>query len=261
MGRDRRPGPTALTQVPADWPVTVFDTIDSTNQAAKRAAREGALEPRWFRAREQTAGRGRQGRAWVSPVGNLYATALFALPGGYGDAVQVPFMAAIAVAEALETLAPGSEPRLKWPNDVRVDGRKLAGILIESGTRDGAVWVAAGIGLNVAGVPEAAGQAATSIADLRGDSLIDASMAMDMLAGRFGAHVSAMDEGFDRVRRLWLSRAEGLGETVRVRAGPGETHQIGVFEDMGPDGSLILRLPDGASRIIRAGDVDLVKRA
>jgi len=251
-----------LNPAPPAWPVTVLESIDSTNEAAKRAAREGpVVSGRWFRAIEQTSGRGRQGRSWASPPGNLHATALFPLAGGYGAAVQIPFLAAIAVAETVEQVAPGSAPRLKWPNDVRVGGYKLAGILIESGASGTAVWVAAGIGMNVAGAPESAGQAATSIAALRGDTLVDAAMVMDVLAARFADGMGRLGEDFAPLRKAWLARAEGLGETVRVRSGTGDHYQTGVFEDMGEDGSLILRLPDGSAQTIRAGDVDLVRQA
>ncbi|MEM7767768.1 MAG: biotin--[acetyl-CoA-carboxylase] ligase [Pseudomonadota bacterium] len=243
------------------WPVTVLASVGSTNEAAKGAARTLPIQPQWIRAEEQTAGRGRQGRSWASPQGNLYATALFPLEGGYGDALQVPFIAALTVAETVERLAPGSEPKLKWPNDVRVEGQKLSGILIESGVTDGAFWVVAGIGMNISAIPEAVDQAATSIAALRGDTLIDAAMAMDLLASGFASHMQRLPGGFEPVRQAWLQRAEGLGETIRVRSGPGDSYQSGAFEDMGPDGSLILRLPDGARQTIRAGDVELVRQA
>ncbi len=223
--------------------------------------RAGTFGPCWIRAREQTAGRGRQGREWASPPGNLHATALFPLAGGYDNALMVPFIAALAVAETADALAPGCRALLKWPNDVRVEGRKLSGILVETGAQGEAVWVAAGIGLNVAGTPATAGQAAISIAELRGDAAVDAGHAMAVLARRFAVRMAAIGGGFASVRTAWLARAEGLGETIRVRSGQGDTYQTGRFEDMAGDGSLILRLPDGSVQTIRAGDVELVRQA
>lgn len=249
-----------MTCQPVAWPVTVVATVDSTNEEAKRRARAGNLSPIWLRADVQTAGRGRQGRAWASPAGNLHATALFTLDAGYRQALRVPFAAAVAVAETVERLAPGISPRLKWPNDVRVDGAKLSGILVESGTTAGRFWVVAGIGMNVAFVPEGAGQAATSLADLRGNGLVDAAMAMSVLSERFAAQVAAIADDFAPIRSAWLHYAEGVGGVVRVRSGQGETYREGVFEDMAADGGLILRLPDGSRQTITAGDVELVRK-
>ena len=238
------------------WPVTWLETIDSTNEEAKRRALGGERGGLWIAAREQTAGRGRRGRDWVSSTGNLYATALFGWDGDVRDMTRVPFAAALAVADTVATLAPGSAPKLKWPNDVRDGGAKLSGILVEAGEAHGHRWIATGIGINVASAPEGVGQETTSVAALRGDGLVDTDMALEALNGAFCARLGETLNDFSATRAAWLERAEGLDQEVNIRLGDSVT--TGVFEDMAEDGALILRLPDGEQRLIRAGDVELI---
>ncbi len=241
------------------WPVVWHETLDSTNEEARRRALGADLSGVWIAARVQTAGRGRLGRSWASPTGNLFATALFAEPGGFPVATRVPFAAALAVHDAVSGFAPYAPVALKWPNDVRVNGAKLCGILVEAGEVGGKVWVAAGIGVNVASVPETAGQAATSLADLRGDSMAGADMVLEALRESFSGRLDEARSDFARTRSDWLDRAEGLGGTVRVS--PGGEPVDGLFETLAEDGGLVLKLDDGSRRIIRAGDVELIRRA
>ncbi|MCA8901441.1 MAG: biotin--[acetyl-CoA-carboxylase] ligase [Hyphomonas sp.] len=238
------------------WPVHRFDTIDSTNTEAKRRAKAGSFADGWIVADEQTAGRGRLERGWASPKGNLFCTALFHEPGGFAVAARIPFAAALAVSDVAQHFAPGAEARLKWPNDVRVRGQKLSGILIETGNDGAGLWVAAGMGINVAEAPPAAGQAATCLATLAPGTHFTAGEVFADLSECFARRLEQARQGFETVRRDWLARAEGLGQTVRVVPG-GEAIE-GVFEDMAADGALILRLPDGSHQTIRAGDVQLV---
>ena len=153
---------------------------------------------------------------------------------------------------------PGVPARLKWPNDVRVEGAKVSGILIETGKDRNGLWVCAGIGVNVVSSPESVGQAATSLAALASGAVPSADIVLAALRETFAARLAHAREGFEIIRRDWLKVAEGLGQTVRVS--PGGTVMEGVFEDMGPDGALILRLPDGSQQTIRAGDVELIRK-
>lgn len=242
-----------------DWPVHHLGAIDSTNTEAKRRASAGAFADGWLVAETQTAGRGRLQRHWVSPVGNLFATALFHEPGGMVVASRLPFAAALAVSDVALLFAPDADIRLKWPNDVRINKAKLSGILIETGGSGADTWVAAGIGINVTHAPDGAEQSATSIATLRGDTAVTADMALEALRTAFSQRLREARAGFSGLRKAWLERAEGLGATVRVTAS-GEPVE-GVFEDLDEFGALILRLPDGVRQIIRAGDVNLVGRA
>jgi BirA family biotin operon repressor/biotin-[acetyl-CoA-carboxylase] ligase len=243
----------------AHWPIYRLDRIDSTNSEAKRRAGLGDVGNYWITAREQTAGRGRLDRTWRSPVGNLYATALFEEPDGVTTASRVPFAAALAVVDVVTRCAPTSAPRLKWPNDVRCGGLKVSGILIETGYNDGALWVAAGIGVNVSHTPEITGQGATSIADLREDTVVTVDAALAELVPAFAARLNQARNRFSDTLADWLDHAESLGEAVT--AGSGRDRVTGVFEGLAADGGLILRLPNGETRTIRAGDVNLVREA
>ncbi|WP_290935964.1 biotin--[acetyl-CoA-carboxylase] ligase [Hyphomonas sp.] len=238
------------------WPVHRHDTIDSTNSEARRRAQAGSFENCWILADEQTAGRGRLQRNWASPKGNIFTTALFREPGGIQVAGRIPFAAALAVSDTALEYAPGADVRLKWPNDVRVNKAKLSGILIETGQDAQGFWVIAGMGVNVAQVPPEAGQAATCLADLSGMQALDHIDVFGSLTRHFMTRLAQARDGFGPVRTDWLKRAEGLGGMVRVS--PGGVAIEGIFEDMAPDGGLILRLPDGSRQTIRAGDVHLI---
>ncbi len=127
-----------------------LDTVDSTNAEASRRGDEGEGGPLWITARRQTAGRGRMGRSWETGAGNLAATLLITTAKPPAEAAQVAFVAALAVADLVLAQVPEALVRLKWPNDVMVDGRKVSGVLIESGRRlDGRLWLAIGVGVNL----------------------------------------------------------------------------------------------------------------
>jgi BirA family transcriptional regulator, biotin operon repressor / biotin---[acetyl-CoA-carboxylase] ligase len=240
------------------WPVHHLGAIDSTNSEAKRRVAAGAFSDGWLVAETQSAGRGRLQRTWISPPGNLFATALFREPGAMPVAARLPFAAALAVSDVALMFASQADVRLKWPNDVRVSGAKLSGILIETGGSGAQTWVATGIGINVLHAPDGAGQSATSIAALRGDTVVTADMVLESLRNAFANRLSTARGGFAKLRDQWLQRAEGLGTQIRVTAAGVPIE--GTFEDLDEHGALVLRLPDGSRQIIRAGDVSLVGR-
>ena len=135
-------------------PIIAFDEIDSTNAEARRRAESGEAGPLWITAALQTAGRGRRGREWETPVGNLAATCLFVTDRAPAEAAQVSFVAALAVFDLARAIAPSARIALKWPNDLLVEGGKAAGILVESGPRaGGGLWLAVGIGVNLVYAP------------------------------------------------------------------------------------------------------------
>lgn len=241
----------------ASWPVVRFSEIDSTNTEAKRRAAAGAFDNHWILADLQTAGRGRQDRAWSSPAGNMFTTALFAEPGGITVALRVPFAAAMAVVDTVQAFAPDAPVQVKWPNDVRIEKQKVSGILVETGGTSGQIWVAAGTGLNVAYAPDNVGQPAICLDHLAGQRL-DLKAVTQTYHAAFEARLAQARAGFEALRADWLAVAEGRHQEVSVRVG--ETFIQGVFEDLESDGALRLRLPDGASRIIRAGEVNLIGR-
>lgn len=239
------------------WPTIRFDAIDSTSEEAKRRGRAGGFDDQWIVSRRQAAGRGRLGRHWESPPGNLYATALFHWPLPVAEAVRVPFAAGLAVVDTVLALVPGSGPVLKWPNDVRVNGAKLGGILVESGEGPDGRWVSAGVGLNVAFVPEGIGQAATCLCTLGGNPGLGPDAVEAALKAGFARRLEEAKADFADTRRAWLRHAEGLGSIVRVILSGRPVE--GRFEGLAADGALLLRLPDGAQQTIRAGDVELIR--
>ncbi len=242
-------GPTALI---------VFDELDSTSAEARRRALAGDAGPVWLMARRQSAGRGRRGRVWQSGADNLAATLLLTLDIPPLRAAQIGFVAALALDDLVQAYVPSELVRLKWPNDVLIDGRKVAGILIESGPAPGGgLWISVGIGVNLAACPTDVEYPAIALADgLRADVKAPPSQdeAMDRLAACFDVCLDQWrTQGFEPVRQAWLERAMGMGHACRARL-PGQTID-GVAESLDADGALLLRLPGGDLTRIAAGDV------
>ena len=219
--------------------------IDSTNSEARRLAEAGERGPVWIACDRQTAGRGRRGRAWEQGEGNLAATLLI---HPTGDFAQLSFAAALAVADMVQHFAPAAAVTVKWPNDVLADGRKIAGILLESGPG----WLAVGIGVNLASHPQGTEFPATSLMQL-GIAPPSSQEALALLAARFAHWYDAwMTQGFEALRAAWLARANGLGAQIRARL-PHETRH-GVFEGIDASGALLLN-EQGQVRAITAGEV------
>jgi len=223
---------------------------------AEAARRAPLLDgPAWILARRQTAGRGRAGRAWADPPGNLAATLVMFPADPPARLALRGFVAALAVAEAVAALT-GAQAGLKWPNDVLLGGAKLAGILLESGGAPRR-HLFVGIGVNLAAVPQGPPDRPealppVSLAEATGVTLPPERF-LDALAPRFAAWEARLArDGFAPVRAAWLDRAHGLGQPVRIRIGTG-TRQ-GVFDGLAPDGALCLATQGGVVHVA-AGDV------
>jgi BirA family biotin operon repressor/biotin-[acetyl-CoA-carboxylase] ligase len=241
-------------------PILSFDAIDSTNAEARRRAEAGEAGPLWITALEQTEGRGRRGRAWTTRRGNLAATLLIATDKAPADAARIAFVAALAVADLADAYVPSALVRVKWPNDVLLDGCKLSGTLIESGRMaDGRVWLALGMGVNLTHAPSSLERPATALADhLRVDvsGPPHPSEALAVLAQALARRMALWEQGgFEAVVDAWSARAANLGRRCTA-ALPNESIE-GVAEALEPDGALRLRLDDGSLRRITAGDVFL----
>lgn len=233
-------------------PVVTLSDVGSTNDEALSRLR-GSDVALWVVAERQTAGRGRRGRPWVSKPGNLYAS--FAFIPVLSDAAFsiLPLAAAVAVADAVEST--GVQATLKWPNDVLVEGRKVAGILIETETSGPSTRRRAvvGIGANIAHDPP--GAMSTCLAMHAPGVTVHGLFAAlrSTLAGAL--EVLSADDGVAAIRDNWLARAAGLGEAITVRL---ETDTLeGVFERLDESGRLVLRGDDGAITLVAAGDVFL----
>jgi BirA family biotin operon repressor/biotin-[acetyl-CoA-carboxylase] ligase len=239
-------------------PVYWYDEIDSTSEEAKRRARAGETSPVWIAARQQTAGRGRLGRNWISPTGNLFVTVLFPEPGGLSIASRIPFAAALAVHDACAIVLPDLGAKLKWPNDVRINGAKICGILTETGETNGVTWIALGMGINIQHAPEVTEQSSTSLRQEGASPGLMPEHVLEDLKSSLDQRVAQARNDFERLLEDWLRHAEGLGQSIE--AGPKDRRLRGVFEGLAADGGLNLRLPDGSRQTIRAGDVELVRQ-
>jgi BirA family biotin operon repressor/biotin-[acetyl-CoA-carboxylase] ligase len=237
----------------AGWPQgydrVVLDEIDSTNEEARR--RIGAPRPLWIAARRQTAGRGRQGRAWAAPEGNLAATLLIERNDPPAELAKLSFHAALAVADLFGHFAPEAAVTTKWPNDALLNGRKAAGILLENfGAGAGhKANLAMGIGINLAHHPDPAETRwpPTSLKAETG-SAPDFGAALEVLAGRLAHWLAAVD--FAVIREAWLARATHLGQTIEARLP--DRIVTGVFQDVDRDGALVLATETGVQRIAAA---------
>jgi BirA family biotin operon repressor/biotin-[acetyl-CoA-carboxylase] ligase len=241
----------------AAWPtgfqLAEFDEIDSTNEEARRRAVAGEPGPIWIRGGLQTKGRGRRGRDWISPTGNLFATLMIRPPMSAAEAARLSFAAALSVADMLDVYVDPSRVRLKWPNDVQLDGGKVCGILLESSAHaDGSVdWLAVGIGVNLANHPHLTEPKTIALADVAVPP--KPQEALTHLAVAFAKWLAAYeDEGFTGLREPWLKRARGLGEPITVRLPREELH--GTFAGIDADGALVLETK-GRTRTISAGEV------
>lgn len=229
--------------LPEGYRCHILVSVDSTNEEARRRVLAGEGHGTVVLAQSQNGGRGRRGRTWVSPPGNLYASVVLSCSGNAG---QLAFVAGLAAVEALPADA-GS--RLKWPNDLLIGGRKSGGILIE--LESGLAIV--GIGINLVSAPSDSEYPATCLA---GEGLTPPAP-LALLEGFCAAlaawHGIWLESGFPPVREAWLARAEGLGGPVTARLAR-ETVE-GRFTGLDADGGLMVETSDGGVRIIAAGDV------
>lgn len=236
--------------------LNVFDETGSTNIDAMNHARAGGHAPCWFVTTMQTAGRGRRNRVWIAPRGNLACSILDVIDVAPGQAATLGFAAGVALARALDVVSGdiAHAYRLKWPNDVLADGRKLAGILLEAeSTADGRLAVVVGIGTNVVAAPEGTPYPATCLHALGVNA--SAQDLFAVLSDAWHECVGIWDNGrgFVDIRTLWLARAAGLGEAVSVVSG--KTNITGTFETIDDTGCLIVRTADARRVTVAAGDV------
>lgn len=237
--------------LPAGYRLHSFESLDSTNEEALRRIADGAGEGDVIWAARQTGGRGRPGRMWYSPPGNLYVTFVVAVPPDRAVG-QLAFVTAVAAGEAVgPLLASPALLRYKWPNDLMLDGRKLGGILIEASPRGRTDLVAVGLGLNVdsgpPGLPAACLEAAGVSAGVP-DILSAVCRTFDVWCGVW------RHDGFAPVRERWLAAAYGVGYRLEVRFPDGATVD-GTFRGIDPGGALVLQRPDGKTEPIPTGEV------
>lgn len=245
---------TQAQTISADMPaITVLESTGSTNDDAKALARAGAAEGTVVHALRQTSGRGRQGNHWMSDPGNLYMSMILRPQVSAAESGQLSFLAAVALAETVQGLLPPSaDIALKWPNDVLINGRKSAGILLEAESAAqaaGPEWLVLGMGLNLMHAPDGA----ISLREA-GAGTVDVAQARDLLTGSvLSLYRRWQREGFAVIRSAWLARAAHLGKTIRVRL-PREEF-MAVFDGIDAQGALEVTMENGTRRVIASGEV------
>lgn len=241
-----------------------FDEVGSTSTEAAKAAEAGDVGEVWFAALKQTAGRGRRGRAWETPSGNLAASLMIVPDCDPSIAATLGFVAGVALNRALGATLPQGIVRhgvdgahriaLKWPNDVLADGAKLAGILLEANKRaDGRHAVVIGFGVNIVSAPQGLPYPATSLTEL--GVALSAETLFSALADEWVVAYELWDSGrnIPAVLRLWRDAAAGIGAEVAVSQDGSVVR--GVFETIDDSGRLIVRANDNSRIAITAGDV------
>lgn len=259
----------APTATAAGYRLEAFDSVGSTNAIALERAVAGDAGKLWIVSKKQESGRGRRGRVWATPEGNLAATLLLVEAYELKLAATLGFVAGLALADALNAVVPerrisvavdgggkagrGDRFELKWPNDVLADGAKLAGILLESSLLPGnRAALAIGIGVNVVAYPEGVPYPATSLKALGFDG--DAETLFLALSDAWSENVGVWrgGAGLTEIRQRWLSRAAGLGSEVAVRVDGSVVR--GVFETIDEDCRFVIRAGGDVVKIA-AGDV------
>ncbi|TZG26151.1 biotin--[acetyl-CoA-carboxylase] ligase [Sphingomonas montanisoli] len=227
-------------------------TTGSTNDDIAALARDGAPEGLWLRADVQTGGRGRHGRAWVSPPGNLYTSTIVRRRPGDPPPQTLAMLAAVALDELLQLWLPADRLTIKWPNDLLVGGAKISGILLEAAGDA----VVVGIGVNLAHHPDLPDRIVTSVAAEGAAPPAPADVIVD-LADTFARWLGRWrGEGLAPILARWQARAHPIGTALSVREGDNAID--GLYDGLDADGALRLRGADGSVQIIRAGDVFLL---
>jgi BirA family biotin operon repressor/biotin-[acetyl-CoA-carboxylase] ligase len=258
--------PTSLSE---GFRLEAHDKVGSTNALALERARNGDPGRLWIVSKQQESGRGRRGRAWATPPGNLAATLLLVTTGDLRTAATLGFVAGLALGDALDAVVPNGRVaiapdggsgagrdrfELKWPNDVLAGGAKLAGILLESALLEqGRCAIAVGIGVNVVDHPDDVPYPATSLRAL--GATCDAERLFLALSDAWSENARLWNDGrgLNEIRRRWLSRAAGLGSQVAVRVDGNVVR--GVFETIDEDCRFVIRDDRGDMVKIAAGDV------
>ena len=217
-------------------------TVDSTNLEARRLVEAGERGPLWIVSAEQTAGKGRLGRKWVSKPGNFYGTLLWPTTAPQSAMAQVSFVTALAVHQTASEFVKPERISLKWPNDCQLQGAKFCGILAEVIAPG---LVAIGIGINIAHVPEGLPYHASRL------EVADVESVFEYLQLNLskGLKIWSDGQGFEAIREQWMARCPHIGKPVSVDS------VSGVFEGLGLDGALMLRLANGDLKQIYAGDL------
>lgn len=226
--------------------IRIVERTGSTN--ADLLSDGNAVEGEWLVALSQSAGKGRQGREWVTEPGNFFGSTLIRLASGDPPAQSLSLAAGLALIEAVDTAAPGLPLLLKWPNDLVLDGAKVGGVLLER--QDDRVI--AGFGVNLAAAPQIPGRPTAHL----GGRISPEAFAPLLAAAMTRMTMLWRTTDPQDFARAWLARAHAVGTELNVH-GSDSGEVSGRFDGIDPDGTLRLRLPDGTVRAIHAADVTI----
>ncbi len=242
--------------LPPSFHLMRYDEVESTSDEAKKLAEAGADHGALVWAASQSKGRGRRGNSWRSPPGNLYMSLLLRPDRAPAQACQLSFVAALALADAITAVVPvDRKVSLKWPNDVLLNQRKIAGLLLESSTTGGGAldWLVIGMGVNMVSAPSDLDRPVTSLGEAGCAGLTAGELLEAFCKGFLERYDDWLDGGFAPQREAWLSRAEGRCGPVTVNL-EGESFS-GRFVDMDETGALIVETGDAGRRAVSAGEV------
>lgn len=241
-----------------EFRIEAYDALPSTMDIARIRAEDGAAEGLVIQAGAQTGGRGRHGNQWTSPPGNLYLSVLLRPQKPFAEFGQMAFVAALALGRAYGRIGvAASRVRIKWPNDILLDDRKGAGLLLEAGA-DG-TYVVLGSGVNIVSAPE--GRAAlcdflpaATAAEGAGLIPVFRDIYLEALEKYYRQW---QQDGFAPIREAWLEQAAHLGEEITARLP--NTRVNGIFEGIDSNGALMIREKTGITRCITSGEVHFGK--
>ncbi|MCB1839738.1 MAG: biotin--[acetyl-CoA-carboxylase] ligase [Alphaproteobacteria bacterium] len=235
------------------WLIETYETLTSTQDMIRDRLGENPPEGLVVQAIQQTRGRGRQGRSWFSPPGNLYLSVLLKPVNGLCGIGQLSLVSCLSLSNTLaEMYGLDQKLLLKWPNDILLEGRKCAGILLETETDEKGAFkgVILGMGVNVVSAPPEMGTALQASTD-RKVALADLREAL--LERLEEDYQRWQKQGFTPFRSEWVSKTVGSGTPLSI--GHGKTSRAGTFEDIDPEGSLILAEPGGNRITVSSGEV------
>ncbi|MBL4890646.1 MAG: biotin--[acetyl-CoA-carboxylase] ligase [Rhizobiaceae bacterium] len=240
-----------------DYRYIELATVDSTNTQCIEYAKNGDPGNLWIRAKTQTAARGSRGRDWQSDEGNLFASLLLLNPaeGGYASVLSgLTFVTSLALLWAIKEISNDANVKLKWPNDVLVNEKKCAGILLENQNIQGKTALVIGIGVNCTSHPSNTNYPATDLIS-QGIAISAEELFMSLVTHMDG-FIKQWDRGrnFAEIRQSWLKHAVGLGKPIRVKI-PGQADETGIFETIDETGLLILDQENGTKKRISAADI------
>jgi BirA family biotin operon repressor/biotin-[acetyl-CoA-carboxylase] ligase len=236
------------------YTVVYLDEVDSTNDEVRRRVELGARSGLWVVAGCQTRGRGRRGREWASARGNFFGSFFIELDSDPKIWSELSFVAALAVRTTIEAVTQGAgEVGLKWPNDVLYNGKKISGLLLESGSGSILGGVIIGVGINLASSPQDTPYETTSIFNESGIEVL-ASDFLPMLVASFDYYFNIWKaQGFTAIKDLWMEHVTGLNKPALVQLS-NESFK-GIFLGLSDNGGGRIHLDDGTERIVLAGDI------